>query len=155
MIYSNIHLPRPKSVYPPAILKMLDYLAETDFSDMELGRYHLDGDNIFAILNNSTTSPASQRRPEAHRKYIDIQYVLEGVEDVGFACASDRLVVEEDLLEEKDIIFYSHVPNESFVTLRPGDFIVLFPEDVHRVLCQKEGCETVRKVVGKVRVDLI
>ena len=155
MIYSNIHLPRPKSLYPAAILKVLDYIAETDFSNMELGRHSLDGDRIFIIRSNSETSPTDQRKAETHRKYIDIQFMLEGIEDIGVACVSDGLTMSEDLLDEKDIAFYSNVPNESFITLHSGDFAVLFPEDVHRPLCQTNGCKTVKKVIGKVLVDLI
>ena len=155
MIYSNISLPRSKSIYSPAIMKVLDFLATADFSTMEPGRHPIDGNDIFILLNTSTTSPSHERRAEAHKKYIDIQFMIEGVEDIGFACLSKDITVDEDLLDEKDIIFYSDVKNESFVTLRAGDFAILFPEDIHRPLCKKDGCDTVRKVVGKVAVDAL
>jgi YhcH/YjgK/YiaL family protein len=150
MIYSNISASSKEKWYPEALYKALDYLSSHDLKTMESGRYSIEGDSVFVNLTDSTTAPARERKAEAHRKYIDVQFLAEGVEDIGFACLNDGFTVVEDRLEEKDIIFYSGVQKESFVTLYPGDFAVFFPEDVHRPLCRRDGCERVRKAVVKI-----
>ena len=69
--------------------KALDYLAETDFSKLEDGRYDLDGDNLFVKLSTYTTKVANEK-PEGHKAYIDIQFLIDGKESVGVAAQIGR-----------------------------------------------------------------
>ena len=62
------------------VSEALRFAATTDFSAMECGKYQLDGDAIYYMVQEYETHEA--RDPEAHRKYIDIQCILEGVETV-------------------------------------------------------------------------
>lgn len=84
MIYDtleNIHL---YDGIQPGVVRGLRFLAETDFSKLADGRHEIDGDDVFANLM-SYDSRAVNDTPEAHRAYIDIQYLISGVELVGVA----------------------------------------------------------------------
>jgi biofilm protein TabA len=64
-------------------------------------------------------------------------------------------IVAEDLLEERDLIFYKDVKNETFINMNEGDFCVFFPDDVHRPGCERGGSSEIRKIVYKINVDLL
>ncbi|TCT12994.1 YhcH/YjgK/YiaL family protein [Natranaerovirga pectinivora] len=157
MIFSNLKTwDNEKSAYSETIRKAVAFLQEKDCSKLEEGKHVIDGDKIFANVMDKVTESKEKRAPEAHIKYIDIQYVESGIEVIGFAKMSDELVVAEDSLEAKDLIKYTNeVPNEVDLKLLPGDFGIFFPDDVHRPLCAFDGPANVRKVVIKVAVDAL
>ena len=67
----------------PLFKKAFEYLANTDFSKVEKGKYELDGANLFAIVNEYDTISADNEQMESHKKYIDIQYIVAGAERIG------------------------------------------------------------------------
>jgi beta-galactosidase beta subunit len=92
----------------------------------------------------------SEGNLEAHRKYIDIQFLLSGVELLGYAPLKG-LAIAEEYNPQKDIAFF-HTPEEiTTVKLEPGLFCILFPHDAHIPGCQFDGPSDVLKVVIKVR----
>lgn len=151
---SNIKQEMP--LYPAALQTGLNFLREADLANLALGRHEIEQDRIYASIAEYETEPKDQRRPEAHKKYIDIQYVCSGEEMIGVAPLKQAGEVAEDCLAERDVIFYRHVPGETDLTLLPGMFAVFFPWDVHRPNCSL-GDKTgrVRKVVVKIAVDAI
>lgn len=97
------------------------------------------------------TKPASEKKLEAHRKFIDIQFVAEGEEAAYFGNASD-FPVKVPYDDSRDAEFYGGEPREVCV-LRAGEFAVFFPEDAHRPGCVCGGKPAlVRKIVVKVPV---
>ncbi len=149
MIYASMDAKRP-AFYPKALNTALDYLASNDITAMEPGEYAIDGDRIFVVVSDSSTEPAEARLPEAHVKYVDIHYVAAGAENIGVSPLVPLLPVEEDELESDDCILYGQAQDEVFITMRPGYFMVLFPQDVHRPLCRHGDIQTVRKAVVKI-----
>lgn len=115
------------------------------------GRHDIEGDDLFALLQTYDTGPATEKRFESHRKYLDIQYVLEGEERILHAPAR-LLEVETPYDEPTDIIFYAEPKAASSLLLRAGDFAVFHPQDAHKPGCMAGGRHRVRKVVVKVRV---
>lgn len=144
-----------KKRFAPGIVKALEYLEGKDFTAMEIGKYEIDGKNLYALVQEYQTAPKADKKAEAHVKYIDVQFIAAGVESLGFAPLGSEHVVKEDKLAEKDGIYYSTVVNESEIILKSGEYAVFFPEDVHRPGCQAGESATVRKVVLKVAVDSI
>lgn len=127
----------------------LKFLSETDFSKMELGRYELDGDNIFYMVQSYDTDP-SKTVSEAHRKYIDIQFMVEGEEIIGVADISSEKELTE-AKEENDVWFYNCKTEP--LTLSAGKYMVLYPNDLHCPGVATNGkALTCRKVVVKVKV---
>jgi biofilm protein TabA len=140
---------------PKALLKALDYLKNTDFSKMETGKYEIDGTAMYALVQEYLTQPKEAKKAEAHVKYIDIQYVYNGSEIIGYAPADPAAEVLENLVDKKDMITYKTVPDETSVILAEGMYAILFPGEIHRPQCNYKGETKVRKVVVKVARDLL
>ena len=155
MIYGNINAKETEAAYTPVIRKALEILRTTDVSEMHHGKYPLDGDKLILQINEITTGPKNTKRPEVHRDYIDVQYMVHGHELIGFYPDCKDGVVQEDLLEETDVLFYEERSdvNELMLPMTDGCYAVFFPEDVHRPCCMMDAPEDVKKIVLKVRVD--
>ncbi len=125
----------------------LEFLAKTDFSTIELGRYKLDGDNIYYMVQEYTTE--AKPHAEVHEQYIDIQYLLAGKESIGVApLSTDKTLVA--VKEGKDCWLYDCVTQP--ITVAGGQFMVLYPSDIHRPGDLADAPCPVRKVVVKVKV---
>ncbi|WP_351089852.1 YhcH/YjgK/YiaL family protein, partial [Shewanella sp. S1-49-MNA-CIBAN-0167] len=68
----------------PRLAKALAHLADTDFSQLEVGNYPLEGKDIFVIVNDYETKPKEIEPFEVHQQYIDVQYVVSGEEEFGY-----------------------------------------------------------------------
>jgi YhcH/YjgK/YiaL family protein len=136
--YASLH-PRFKAVF--------DYIDTHDLASMELGRHDIDGDNIFVMVQELELRPYEQARLELHRKYIDIQLVLRGKEEVfGWSEKKDCLMAETEFDEAKDIQLFTDKP-QCFYTVREGQFSILFPEDGHAPML---GEGVVKKCIFKI-----
>lgn len=131
------------------INKAFAYLKQTDFSKMELGKYEIDGENIFALVNEYNTKDESEGKLEAHKKYIDVQFVAEGEELMGYAPLENQTVIDE-YNEQNDITFFSG--DKSFTLVEKGMFAIFFPTDVHLPGIKVSQKTYVKKIVIKVRV---
>ena len=141
--------------YPEAIRKALEFLRNQDFTNMQDGRYVVEGE-CYASLQRYETRPLAACRPEAHRKYVDIQYMVEGEEYVGWCPFSPDLSVAEDYNEAQDVAFYDALVPDSNILLQPVWFAVLYPEDVHRPQGAVDGVPMlVTKVVVKVPISML
>jgi len=124
----------------------LKFLAETDFSGHELGRYELN-DRIYYMVQQYETQPKTVS--EAHEQYIDIQLLLAGEEVIGVASIdADKALV--DAKPEKDVWHYTCATQP--VTLNVGEFMVLYPSDIHMPGATLGAPVVCRKVVVKVKV---
>ena len=92
----------------PGFKTVFDYIASHDLATMECGRYDIDGDNIFVVVQEWDLRPTSEARLELHRKYIDIQVVLDGDDEVfGWSEKKDCLKPEAEFDEQKDVQFFT------------------------------------------------
>ena len=132
------------------IKKSIDYIRGTDLKKLQPGRYEIDADNIFALISEYHTKAESEGKLEAHKKYIDVQYVIEGEELIGYTPLGDQ-EISEPYKEENDIIFYKG--EKVFIKVTERMFAIFFPEDVHMPGIQVEKKSPVRKLVIKVKVD--
>lgn len=141
--------------YPAIIQKALDYLREHDFTQMADGKYPIAGDKCFANVQRYTTRPEKDCKPETHRKFVDIQFIAEGEEFMGWCPLSPDLEEEAPYDAERDVTFYKALVPDSSIVLSPGCFAVLYPEDVHRPQASvvEDVPGKVTKVVVKVAID--
>lgn len=155
MIYSSISTWKSEEkIYGERLHKALTYLEEMMKKDVADEKFVIDEDKIFGFVTTVETEEVSARRPESHKRHIDIQFLMEGREKIGYIRKNDDLKVVSDLLEEKDNCFYDgSIDGEVFLDLKPGDFAVFFPDDVHRPQCVASESNTIRKAVIKIRVD--
>jgi biofilm protein TabA len=115
---------------------------------MENGRHEIDGDEMFLLLNDYLTKDCADCKIEAHRKYVDVQYVIKGKESVGYAPLDGRLSVTEYDGKNDFILFTGDV---SFIELNEGMFAIFYPEDLHMPGVGKTK-SPVRKAVVKVKL---
>jgi len=130
------------------IARALDFLQHTDLAGLELGRHELVGDDIYALVSEYVSKRPGEGRWEAHRRYIDLQCVASGNERIGYAPLG-RLT-PEPYDEVKDIM--RPVGTGEFLTLGPGQFMLLWPADAHMPGIAVGEPTTVKKVVVKIRV---
>ena len=142
--------------FPPILREALAFLQTQDFTKMADGHYPIRGEQCYANLDRYTTRDAADCYPETHRRFVDIQYLVEGEEYLGWCPLSPELVVRTPYDEVRDITFYERLVPESNLVLLPGSFAVLFPEDVHRPqVAAEDGPSPVTKVVVKISTELL
>ena len=132
----------------PRFARALTYLAETDLVAMAPGRYDIDGDDVFVMVQEYDSKPKSEGFWEAHRAYADVQFVISGAEHMGFAPTSTLTAGDFDA--ERDFL-----PLEGsglFLPLTAGQFIILWPQDAHMPGMAIDTSTPVKKAVVKVRL---
>lgn len=133
----------------PLFKRAFDYLKQTDFSTVKDGKYELEGEKLFVSVSSVRGKSKCDAPIETHKKYIDIQMPIFGVEKIGWKSALSLQTESEPYNPDKDIAFYIDRPT-AFTKIYPGEFAVYFPEDGHAP-CIGEG--SIRKVVVKVAID--
>jgi biofilm protein TabA len=132
----------------PGFRTAFEFMRDQDLKSKEPGTYRIDGESLFVMISVSRGSKKTHVCLEAHKKYIDIQVVLSGVDRIGYkpthACSS----LQAGYDAEKDCEFYRDEP-DAWCTVPEGSFVVFYPEDAHAPLA---GSEQVAKAVFKVRV---
>ncbi|MCX7031459.1 MAG: YhcH/YjgK/YiaL family protein [Spirochaetes bacterium] len=122
-------------------------LAESPLAD---GRHELAGQKLSASFSSYQTEDPEEKPFEAHRRFIDIQVVLQGRETLYWAPLSS-LEPRGEYSEANDIAFFTG-PAGVAVPLEPGWFTVQFPQDAHKPGCLRGSPSRVRKLVIKVAV---
>ena len=128
-----------------------DYLLDTDLKSLNTGKYVIEEDKIFAVCMEYDTKPIALSKNEAHRKYIDVQYIVSGVENM-YVSGLEKLKIDEEYDYEKDAAFYEK-KYDCILTAEEENFAVFFPEDAHMPgVDAYNGSKNVKKVVVKVHV---
>lgn len=134
----------------PALKKAIDFLRRPDIRNLADGRVDIDGQQVFALVQQYETVIMDAPKFEYHRKYIDIQYIVSGKEVIGWAPV-ERMTITEAYNMEKDICFGT-VPKEEItpVFLQEGQLAVFYPEDSHAPKLAAGAPSRVVKIVVKV-----
>jgi YhcH/YjgK/YiaL family protein len=132
--------------------KAFNFLKNSDLTKLEVRRYDIDGDNLFATVSEYISKNEATVNFEAHRKYIDIQYVISGKEVINIAPLTSVEEVITPYDETKDIEFVTVSKIVSYKA-SPSNFFIFFPGDTHRPGLKDGVNSPVRKVVIKVKVD--
>jgi YhcH/YjgK/YiaL family protein len=132
--------------------KAFAFLKTNDLSKLEIKRYDIYGDNLYATINEYVTKNEEDVRFEAHRKYIDIQYVISGAEQMSVTPPSMKGEVLIPYDAAKDVEFMTVIKAQSF-DATPDKFFIFFPSDIHRPGVRIGDNKNVRKVVVKVKLD--
>ncbi|NUQ62541.1 MAG: YhcH/YjgK/YiaL family protein [Pirellulales bacterium] len=152
MILDRLENAAPYRGYHQRVAKAFDYLAKTDLLALPAGKYELDGDRLYAMVQRSRTRRLDEIVWEAHRKYIDVQYVAAGAERMGYVALDETLKVAKPYSEEGDAVLLE--AHGSFFDVRAGSFVVFGPKDVHAPgLAVDDLPSDVVKIVVKCRID--
>lgn len=131
--------------YPlhPDFKQAFDYIAQIDIHILPAGRHEVDGDAMYALVQEYDTKLKEAGKWEAHRRYIDLQYVVQGAEGMGYANIHD--LEQGEYMPEKD--FLPLFGEGGQIALRSGYFVLLFPEDAHMPSMALGELKPARKIV--------
>lgn len=138
--YANLH---------PLFATVFDYIRLTDLNALASGKHTIIGDDLFAIVERVPGRLRSEAQLECHRKYIDIQLVLAGVDTMGWKPLADCHQPVEEYYAPADIQFFYDAP-ATWISTPAGAFSIFFPEDAHAPLV---AAHEIHKIVFKIAVD--
>jgi YhcH/YjgK/YiaL family protein len=132
--------------------KAFKFLKDNDLTKLELKRYDIDGNNLYATVSEYQSKNEESARFEAHKKYIDIQYVIDGKEIMNVAPIGTVKEVLTPYDAMKDIEFITVEKTVNYKA-NPSNFFIFFPSDAHRPGLKDGANSHVRKMVIKLKVD--
>ncbi len=135
-LYQSIH---------PRLKQAFDYLRSTDLDTLSPGRFELDGNTLFVLVQEYEPKPVEQGKWEAHRRYVDVQYMLRGCERIDHGLIDHMQLGEYN--PEKD--FQALNGQGQTLSLQEGSFAVFFPQDAHMPGLTSDDTGIVKKIVLK------
>jgi YhcH/YjgK/YiaL family protein len=123
-----------------------EFLRRPDLAGLAPGRHDLRGNDVFAMVADYETRPRDLVPFEAHRRHIDVQAVVSGIEALGVTPL--HAIAPEPYDEAKDILFGAG--RGEYFALGPGRFAILFPQDAHAPGVALDQPQRVRKIIVKV-----
>lgn len=129
--------------------KAIDSIIKGEFLEKEVGKYEIDGKNIFFNIQELTTKSVEEAFFETHQKYIDIQIVINGTENYGVLLSDENLEIINPFDIEKDFGTFKKEPHTTF-TITPEDFIIFFTNEPHIPGLKVKEKTFIKKVVYKI-----
>ena len=148
IIDSLANIDRYQSLHPRFEIAFR-FLRETDLNVIAAGKYVIEGEDVFCIVQEYETLDAANEQMESHKKYIDVQYMISGSELVGLATFSGQ-EISKPYDAETDFMLYADAPS-FFAELSAGMFMIFFPTDLHMPCIRKGKPAIVKKIVVKVK----
>ena len=149
MIFDNIKNAKQYFKLSPNVRAGLEFLMQGNLSDLKCGKYTIVEDKVFAIVQEYQTKENIVF--EAHKKFIDIQYIAKGAERLGF-CDVSNCKLSSGYDKSKDIEFFNSFQHANFINLIEGNFMIFYPNDAHAPSLSIKEPEAVKKIVVKVAV---
>ena len=134
----------------PRIALGLTWLAKFD-PQMADGRYAIDGDAVYALVQSYDTAAPEEKKFESHRAYLDIQFVAIGAETILYA-PTRSLQPTTPYDAAKDYLLYADPDHATSLLTPPGSFAIFFPQDGHKPGCVNGAPSRIKKVVIKTRI---
>ena len=132
----------------PTFKVAFDFLQQTDLTAREEGTQVLIENHLSAIVAHASGRRQEEGKLEAHRRFIDIQYLISEHESIGWA-PTPSCTPAAPYEKERDLIFFNDTPTSS-VTLSAGMFAIFYPEDAHLPLI---GEGPIHKIILKVSIE--
>lgn len=129
--------------------RAFNFLQEINLENLEVGKHLIDGENIFALVQSYTTKETSLCRFESHERYVDIQFIVSGVEKMSWIPV-DKLTLAENELAKNDKALYKDSSIGNDFIINEGQFVIFYPEDGHKACIKVEEPCLVKKIVLKV-----
>ncbi|MDO5580130.1 MAG: YhcH/YjgK/YiaL family protein [Planctomycetia bacterium] len=151
----------PLSAFPEMVRKGLNWLKSADLSKLPKGRGEIEGKDLYYIMEEYESRPLVDIVVESHRKYVDIQLVLEGREQIGTLLLDPSFPISKEYNPEKDIVFYPETvmpflktkeETRNRLIMNAGNFAIFTPNDLHAGCLQIDQPEKVRKIIIKCKI---
>lgn len=149
MIFGNVKCLDDYSFLSEQIKKCFAYAADNNLKNADCGSYKIDEDALYVNVISYDTSKAEDRFWEAHKKYLDIHLMLQGVEQIDLNFLQSMALRE--YVPEKDFLPMDGESNSS-VLLAEDDFLICYPTDAHRPGVAVGESQKVKKAVFKVLI---
>ncbi len=151
MIYGTIdNCEKFDSFLPESIREIFQKLRNGEFVNLPQGRHEYNGETIYISSDLYTTEKAETRKYEFHKRYADLQVVLEGEELIYLSSSSCQSQPPEAASNSNDCWFVADIHDQSALLLSAGSFLIILPETLHKPCCQTEQPGKVRKLVFKI-----
>jgi len=132
----------------PLFAPAFEFLRSPGLNALTPGKHDIQGEQLFAIVEACTGRARMEAKLECHRRYIDIQMVLEGIDEMGWRPLAECMEPGTDYDAARDIRFFNDAPS-SWIATPAGSFCLFFPDDAHAPLV---STGMIRKVVVKIAV---
>ena len=139
-LYNGVH---------PRLKKGFDFLLENDLQALPVGKYEIENDKVFVMIQEYDTKLIEECRLESHYSYTDIQYVIKGEERMVYTNKEETEVIEEN--KENDVMFLKGEGDHLIV--KEGCFAIFMPQDAHMPGVCVNQPQAVKKAVVKVLCD--
>jgi YhcH/YjgK/YiaL family protein len=138
-IYSALH---------PRLRLAFDTILQIDLASLAVGMVELDGENLYAMVQQYSSKPIEEGLWEAHRRYMDLQLVIQGTEKIGYANLDRLTHGKYDAAKD----FVPLFGQGDFLTLQTDNFVLLLPQDAHMTGIAVNAPAPVRKIVFKISI---
>ena len=149
MILDSLENAHQYETLHPLFKKAFDFIRRTDFAQLKESKIETNDPRLYFSIARIRGKDPQDAVLESHKKYIDIQAPLVGVESIGWKAGDELMIISEPYDENKDIMFYHDFPT-TYSKLYPGQFAIYFPEDGH---APGIGQGDIRKVIAKIAVE--
>ena len=139
-LYQSLH---------PGFSKAFDFIAKNDLKTIELGKHFIDGDKVFVIVMEYETQEIEICKSESHKKYIDIQFMVDGAENMAHKTLHNEIATTP-YNSEGDFMFYTLGNLPTTFTVNEDHFAIFFPDDIHQSMIQINEPKKIRKAVFKI-----
>ncbi|MEG9499956.1 N-acetylneuraminate anomerase [Mannheimia indoligenes] len=139
---------------PPVFARLCGKLKSLDLANLELGWQDLE-DGIRMNVMSFETTPAEGKKAEMHRKFVDIQLLIEGEEMIEYGLSQPDLSKYDEYRDEDDYQLTDAIDNKNEVILKPNMFAIFLPYEPHKPGNSVNSNNVLKKLVVKVPVELL
>ncbi len=130
-------------------IRAFEYIDQINIDAVPVGKHEIDGEAMYLLVQEYNTKLKEQGVWEAHRRYIDLQYVVQGSERIGYANINH---LQQGAYDASKDFLPLHGEGDQ-VTLHSGSFVLLLPEDAHMPGMAVGGPALIKKIVIKIAVN--
>ncbi len=155
MILGHIENPETFTYLPLALQKSVAFFKDNEMTSLAVGRYEIDGDNIYVNVMEFDTQPENEKLAEVHRDYIDVQFLISGEEKICFALPCETNPIAKEYDKESDAYLVEAMKGELSIIMKPKMFAIFLTEEPHKPGCIVSRSSSIKKAVVKVKKELL
>ncbi|MBL8828632.1 MAG: YhcH/YjgK/YiaL family protein [Planctomycetaceae bacterium] len=125
---SNLYVPLHRG-----FAQAFEFLRRADLATLAEGRHDVDGDRLYVLIATAAGRGHDGAKMEAHRRYVDIQYVIRGTDEIGLKPTQECSDVELAYDDKRDVALWRDRPT-NWLSVPPGSFTIFWPDDGHAPL---------------------
>ena len=132
--------------------KAFDFIKRAVAENLPVGKYEIDGKDLYASVQEYQAKAPEDGKFEGHRNYIDIQYIVSGIETIEVVDI-EKAAIKTEYNEVKDVEFYHDNAKSTVAVVESGEYGILYPNDIHKPGIEyKPLPSAVKKIVVKVKL---